>query len=502
MSWWRSAVNKVVEAGGKNSVTRRARNYAEAVVQHAGQAVAEGAKILQDSIGALKIQSYRATVKNLEELSVSCTGNERIQLLRKWLVALVEIERLSGTFLDHKETTHEPLPDSNESKDFSRRLLSVLYSDPDLGVEPMIFRDVFLYSQALEGMTLSMILEAPDEEEVSLLVELFGRCLIGGKEVHKAIICSLQELAKAFSRYQEEILAKKGELLQFAQAAMSGLKLNADIARIDAEASFLWQKLDGTKMHLEPLAGDVEGASQRTSMEVVEALTEAFTEIQLCHKLEVLLLRKKSLNNGDLPDVHSRKVDKLRVLSESLANSTLKAENRASDHRLQKDEALKFRVTKASEVMEVEKELAAEVSELEKQRDELEAQMKEVNTSLAAAYARLKNTREEKVHFDEASAQIIAHLKSKEDELSNSLASYRIEADVVNKSISFLEGTWCFQSLYTEKKDKQTNDELEKYEDYFLKLVTHHLSSYEVELSSLLSSFRTLVEQLLNSHEG
>ncbi|KAK9162515.1 hypothetical protein Syun_003417 [Stephania yunnanensis] len=50
----------------------------------------------------------------------------------------------------------------------------------------MNFFDVFLYSQALEGITLL--------------------CLTGGKEVHNAIASSIQDLAKAFSTYQDEIL--------------------------------------------------------------------------------------------------------------------------------------------------------------------------------------------------------------------------------------------------------------------------------------------------------
>ena len=49
-SWLRSAVNKAVEVGNKNNLTRTVKNYADTVVQHAGQAVAEGAKILQDRI--------------------------------------------------------------------------------------------------------------------------------------------------------------------------------------------------------------------------------------------------------------------------------------------------------------------------------------------------------------------------------------------------------------------------------------------------------------------
>lgn len=50
MSWIRSAVNKAVEVGNKNNLTRTVKNYADTVVQHAGQAVAEGAKIFQDRI--------------------------------------------------------------------------------------------------------------------------------------------------------------------------------------------------------------------------------------------------------------------------------------------------------------------------------------------------------------------------------------------------------------------------------------------------------------------
>jgi len=48
-------------------------------------------------------------------------------------------------------------------------------------------------------------------------------------------------------------------------------------------------------------------------------------------------------------------VDKLKVLSESLSNSSAKTEKRIMENRLQKEESLIFRVTKTNEVSGIEK---------------------------------------------------------------------------------------------------------------------------------------------------
>ncbi|KAK6135863.1 hypothetical protein DH2020_030350 [Rehmannia glutinosa] len=409
MSWLRSAVNKAVEVGNKNNLTRTVKNYADSVVHHAGQAVAEGAKIFQD----------RITVKRLEEASVSCRGRERVELMRRWVAVLKEIEKSSGITFEDKETSNEQHQLLEDPKESPRRQSMVLYYDPDTGGEPMTFRDVFLYSQALEGISICMV--------------------------------------------------KREELLQFAEGAITGLKVNADLQRIDAEVSTLKKQLELRASQEHGDDGHRTNLKQSTAP-TIEALKEALAHIRVCSRLEGLLLKKKALKYGDTTEIHSQKVDKLKVLSESLASSSSKAEKRISDNRLQKEDALKFRVSKASEVSEIEKELAAEISGLEKQREELEAQLMKVNTSLSAAQARLRNVTEERDQFFEANDQIVAHLKTKK-ELRPSID--RIGKYVENlKSLS--EGLALTSEVETDDSQKlnpRRNLE-EEYRDYEAKIIT------------------------------
>ncbi|XP_030493039.1 uncharacterized protein LOC115709144 [Cannabis sativa] len=489
MSWLRTAVNRAAEVGGQNQLRRTMRSYADSVVVHAGNAVAGGARILQERIGMRNLQGFKHTVKRLEEVSVSCRGVERVQLLRRWLVALKEVEKLSSATSDESpsEQHHDSPTNTFDDKDNSpKRPTLVLYVDSH-GDVPRNFLDVFLYSQALEGITLSMILEAPNDEEVPLLLELYGLCLTGGKEVHIDVMRRVQDLSEAFSGCHEEVLIKREELLQFAQGAIAGLKINSDIARIDDEVCSIKEKLN-----------NLNNKDGETTLETEPALAE----IQLCFNLEALLLKKKLLRNGDSPEMHAEKVYKLKILLESLANSTSKAEKRILDHRSHKEEALSFRVAKSDEVHHIEKEMVAEIKQLEIQRDELEAELKKVNTSLAGAHMRLHNLREERDQFDEASNEILVHLKTKDDELSKSIASYREEADIVDTWIKFLDETWVLQTSYTDQKEKQVMVELEKCGDRFVSLVMHLLSIYKEMLGSLITRIKEIVESLSINQES
>ncbi|KAH0640985.1 hypothetical protein KY285_037571 [Solanum tuberosum] len=501
MSWLRSAVSKAVEVGGagNRNISRNLRYYADSVVQQASNAVSGGAKLFLDRSGSRSFQNFKQAVKTLEELSVSCRGVERVQLLRRWLVALKEIERLS---LPLPVSEHVSSPKSidyiyttDDDRNSPREPILVLYYDPDLGGEPLNFRDVFLSSQALEGMILSMILEAPDTEEVSLLKEIFGLCLTGGKEVREATMSSIKVLAKAFSSYKEEVLANKEELLLHAQGAIAGLKINADIMRIDSEVSNIHQKLDKVILQLPSSKHEKDSSSVATNA-TSQALKEALSQLQFLSKMEALLLQKKALLGRDVPESQSKRVFKLKVLSESLSSSTSKTEDRISENRIQKEGALKFRITKTSEISQLEKELEDEINALENQRDELEAALKKVKVALVSANARLYNAREERDQFDEANNQILQHFKVKEDELSKSMTLYKAEADVCDAFISFLEDSWTFESSHIRQKQKQVNDELDKCEDYLVNLAIHVLSMYKDELGPSIANLRELGENL------
>ncbi|XP_044472857.1 uncharacterized protein LOC123201423 isoform X2 [Mangifera indica] len=75
-------------------------------------------------------------------------------MLRRWLAALKGVERVTAFYL-----VKDSLDQLNfdEAKDSVRRPTLVYYADPDMDTGPRNFRDVFLYSQALEGITMSMV---------------------------------------------------------------------------------------------------------------------------------------------------------------------------------------------------------------------------------------------------------------------------------------------------------------------------------------------------------
>lgn len=157
MAWLRSAMNKAAEVRDRSSFSDVVRSHIGYIGLPGNDAVSSDAKKLRDQANAQSIKSYKEAIRTLEEDSVSSKGEERVQLLKRWLVSLREIERHNAGSAENDEKNSKESHSPSDKNDFPGKLDIVLYYDPDLGESPVNFRDVLLQSQALEGITMSMV---------------------------------------------------------------------------------------------------------------------------------------------------------------------------------------------------------------------------------------------------------------------------------------------------------------------------------------------------------
>ncbi|KAM2799646.1 hypothetical protein COP1_004463 [Malus domestica] len=79
--------------------------------------------------------------------------------MRRWVLLLKEVKRLNlsqGSVEEKENVLKQPLA-ADDMNEIRKRISLVLYYHSVVGGKPMNFCEVFLQSQALEGITLSMV---------------------------------------------------------------------------------------------------------------------------------------------------------------------------------------------------------------------------------------------------------------------------------------------------------------------------------------------------------
>lgn len=98
--------------------------------------------------GSRSFQSFEVAVKRLEELSISAKGNERVQLLRRWLVALKEVDRFSAEIEGNEDD--ELLLEERKDSPEKPTLVSSIYGFAILFLAFPLFK---LFYQLFDEMT-------------------------------------------------------------------------------------------------------------------------------------------------------------------------------------------------------------------------------------------------------------------------------------------------------------------------------------------------------------
>ncbi|CAI5508934.1 unnamed protein product [Closterium sp. Naga37s-1] len=369
------AEGEVVDRAGdegkdRASVTEgnQAKAHGEAEIVEAGlsQMQADGAEGKTESVAA---ESGRESKDGVVGVGAEAEAEAGSKSAEAGDIAAAEEEAEEVASIGDGSSQDEAAPSLTKSA-LTGRASMVLFYDPDAGNEALNFRDVFLRSSALELIVASMVVAPGDEDEMALLRGLFGLCLNLSTTQCDDLLAALQSLGSSLSAYSELKLSSD-DLATMVAEAVTGLKVNPEIERVDLESCRLQQLI-------------AEAASVAASL-------------------------------GDTPGDRALKVERVSCLAAELSEGMEGLRRKAEECRQQRQEALAYRSSKAQEAREAEKVLLSEAQQVQKRKEELEEELRRVQAALDGVNRRLVKLEEEKDLFSQASTGIEAHLSSESE---------------------------------------------------------------------------------------
>ena len=310
------------------------------------------------------------------------------------------------------------------------------------------FVEVLCRSRALEVLAASYIrTPSSSEHESADLAALLRAALRPPAASHAAEIADeVKALAEAAGELDSEELVSIAELLALAADALGALKL--DVARQRGA-----DRLRGAREELQALVADgakaavsanaADGAADDEGVDAApNAAAESSSLSPLPQRVSALttaaaLLKASSAARGAAQAARApcvvaagrgaQRLARAEELVDTLSSDVAQLQAALAGCEAQQKESGEYQATRLKEMGSREQSAAADVASLSKARDELAAELLDVEARLSEAEARHTKLAEEHAEFDRSNAEMRAELEARNAALAQSVRSHSAE---------------------------------------------------------------------------
>ncbi|KAK9817196.1 hypothetical protein WJX72_010907 [[Myrmecia] bisecta] len=419
------------------------------VGQALGDAVRGGAKVLQKLSASDKVHDYAEARDRLEKVASEVRGPARAAALQRW--------------------------------------------------------ELFLRSRALEELSEGYVKAGPDSpDEKRLLVDLFGLCCGGDASLHVRLVDALLRLADAAASCRDAGTPqqKQEQISKITANAIAGLKLQAEVEGLDRKMGVLreeiWQRAaEAAQRHkfssrdsVSQPTGDSDPRNLVAGMAATAEVMHAAARLcQLARARAALLCASSSPAYDEAIGSSQSQFQALNTAIESI-------EMGISDIQRQQKEGEDFTGRKLAEMNGALSVMAAEVAELEGQREALLAQLTALDERLARARARRADLEEGRNVFEEGNTFTLDALQHQADELCIAHKRHVAEAAAAVATREVVSRAQSGHSSKREADAASARAVVGEASKEYMHAATRHLYFQRAEIQLLLRQLRFCASEL------